>query len=312
MNVVFMGTSDFAVPALRALAAADSFTVKLVLTRPDAASGRGKALLPSPVRAAATELGIPVITPLNLTADPEALSLIAATEPDFLVVAAYGMLLPQQLLDLPRYGSINIHASLLPRWRGAAPIQRALLAGDEKSGVSIMRMEASLDTGPVCSVATTPLTGKNAQQLSAELAELGAELLLEALPRIVDGSIFWQTQPQEGVTYANKIKKSELDLSPDSSATINIRKVLASTPQAPARCVLGERPVTILAATPTAETLSPGTAYYKDGQLILATAEGSFAVTSLKPDGKRAMTAPAFAAGYKPLQTPIPWSDLKR
>ncbi|MDR2587550.1 MAG: hypothetical protein LBC23_04745, partial [Coriobacteriales bacterium] len=247
MNIVFMGTPAFAVPALEALAS-ERFSVRLVFTRPDAASARGKALLPSPVRLAAENLGIPVVTPRSFYAfagdaehsservplfdvygkrivDAELLAHIAAIDPDFIVVAAYGMVLPPQVLELPRFGCINTHASLLPRWRGAAPIQRAILAGDEQLGVSIMRMEEGLDTGAYCAAATTRAAGKNARELTGELAQMGADLLVDALPRIADGSAEWAEQDESLVTYADKVAKQELALDPADSALTNLRKV---------------------------------------------------------------------------------------
>ena len=331
MNIVFMGTSKFAVPVLRALAIGldkgeQAYSVKLVVTRPDAASGRGKALIPSPVRVYAEELAIPVITPQKVSFNAELESHIASLEPDFIVVAAYGKIIPQQILDIPRFGCVNIHASLLPRWRGAAPIQRAILAGDAVTGVSIMRMEAGLDTGAVCSFAVTPLAGRNARELTAELASKGAELLLEALPGIQSGTVTWLEQPEEGVTYADKVDKAELALSPAVSVQTNIRRVLASTLQAPARCLIGERvarSVTILGAEPVTsgveariDTSAPGRVFSLNNQLIFTTVDGSFAVTSLKPDGKKAMDAGAFVAGFRELQkgsqTSVSWSAIER
>ena len=362
-----MGTSVFAVPALRALVTGSTegagapenkqpFDVKLVITRPNAASGRGKALIPSPVRICAEDLSIPTITPSGMSGgrvdrgrfpvdrapidrEPSPVysvySHIAALEPDFIIVASYGMILPQELLNIPRYGCINIHASLLPRWRGAAPIQRAILAGDEMSGVSIMRMEEGLDTGAVCNTVATPLEGKSTEELTKELAELGARLLILALPQIADGSVEWREQADEGLTYANKIGKSELFLSPEASALTNIRRVLASTPQAPARCVIGERSVTILDAAPAntsiaslagakatascitdATALQAGTVRYLKNQFLLSAIDGDFEVISLKPDGKKAMDASAFVAGFKGLhkdsQDAVLWSAITR
>jgi methionyl-tRNA formyltransferase len=303
MNIVFMGTPSFAVPALRALAADKDgrFLVELVLTRPDAASGRGKTLLPSPVRRCAEELGIPVLTPRGV-ASAELLARVATAAPDVIVVAAYGMILPRQLLTLPRHGCVNIHASLLPRWRGAAPIQRAILAGDERAGVCIMRMEERLDAGDVCSVAATSATGKSARELTDELAELGANLLVDALPRVVDGTAVWQAQDETQVTYADKVEKYELALDPDATALTNTRRVLAATPQAPARCVICGRSVTVLSCCPAFERGVAGGVSFADRRLLLAAADGSFEVVSLKPDGKKEMPAAAFAAGIPELQ----------
>ena len=354
MNIVFMGTSDFAVPILRALVTNHKYHVRLVVTRPDAVSGRGAGLVASPIKRYAEELSIPVITPRsfylpkhlidasfgnpdnNLRADAATkriidaglLSQINACEPDFIVVASYGMILPQQILDIPQYGCINVHASLLPRWRGAAPIQRAILAGETHSGVSIMRMEAGLDTGAVCSVATTLLGGKTAQELTDELSAMGAHLLLEALPQIASGVAVWQEQPSEGITYADKIDKAELDLDPGDSAMCNIRRVLASTPQAQARCMIGERSISILRASLAAgiDTDPAGNSVrYLDSRLILSTIDGCFEVISLKPDGKKEMDASSFVSGFRDLQKgaqgtegtegaqgQVRWSAIKR
>jgi methionyl-tRNA formyltransferase len=362
LNVVFMGTPSFAVAALRALATDKDgrFSVGLVITRPDAASGRGAALLPSPVRLCAEELGIPTQTPRsfyayvgertgeregerqkrgsdgqeghegdssffgraplfdtrgNRVVDAELLARIAAVEPDFIVVAAYGMILPRQVLDLPRHGCVNIHASLLPRWRGSAPIRRAILAGDEQSGISVMRMEEGLDTGAVCGVATMPIRGKYASEVTRGLAALGAELLTETLPRIADGEVVWTTQDGSQATYADKIEKRELALKPTDTADRNIRKVLASSPQAPARCAIADRSVTVLTAQPfSSASLSAGEAGFFEKRLALGAADGVFEITALKPDGKKEMTAAAFAAGVRELQRdgriPTTWSAL--
>ncbi|MDR1184376.1 MAG: methionyl-tRNA formyltransferase [Coriobacteriales bacterium] len=365
MNIVFMGTPSFAVAALKALATDEDrrFSVELVITRPDAASGRGATLLPSPVRLSAEELGIPTQTPRsfyvyvgeeldeqrkregglspfsgrrplfdtrgNRVIDAELLARIAAVEPDVIVVAAYGMILPRQVLDLPRYGCVNIHASLLPRWRGSAPIQRAILAGDEQSGISIMRMEEGLDTGAVCSVAPMPIRGKYVSEVTEGLATLGAELLVETLPRLAEGNVTWTAQDESQVTYADKIEKRELALDPLDAAERNIRRVLASSPQAPARCAIAGRFVTVLVAqpftpslssSPSASSVTPagflsvGEAGYFDKRLVLGTADGAFEVTALKPDGKREMAAAAFAAGVRELQKdaqiPTTWNAL--
>jgi methionyl-tRNA formyltransferase len=327
MNVVFAGTPSFALPALQALAGDKSgpFAVPLVLTRPDAASGRGRALLPSPVAQCAEELGIPCLRPrsffcapvplpqplFNLRGerliDAELLARIAAAEPDLVVVAAYGAILPRQVLDLPRHGCINIHASLLPRWRGAAPVQRAILAGDEQAGVCIMRMEEGLDTGPFCAVASTPVAQKGARELTDELAVLGAGLLTSALPRIVAGDAAWQEQDEAQVTYADKVGKRELALDPADTVATNLRRVRASTPQAPARCVLAGRPITVVEAgeqtgLARGAGLPQGTAQFLEGRLVLSAADGAFGLVALKPDGKKEMPAAAFALGIKEFQ----------
>ena len=208
MRIVFAGTPDFAVPALDAVVAA-GHQVAAALTRPDRPSGRGLAATASPVKQAAARLGIPVLQPTSLQT-PEAQRDIGSLAPDALVVAAYGLILPQAVLDLPRLGAINIHASLLPRWRGAAPIHRALLAGDRETGISIMRMDAGLDTGPVfLREAVTILPGDTAGTLHDRLAVLGARLVVEALDGLARGTLTAMPQPAEGATYAAKLHKDE-------------------------------------------------------------------------------------------------------
>ena len=201
-----MGTPDFAVPALQALVAA-GHEVCAAYTQPPRPGGRrGKELTPTPVHKAAAALGIEVRHPASLKGADEQAA-FAALEADIAVVAAYGLILPQAVLDAPKHGCLNIHASLLPRWRGAAPIQRAILAGDEATGVTIMQMEAGLDTGPMLAVARTPVDAKTAGELTAELAELGANLMIEVLADLPGHAA--AVQPELGVTYAHKIDKAE-------------------------------------------------------------------------------------------------------
>jgi methionyl-tRNA formyltransferase len=207
LRLVYAGTPEFAVPALAALAAAHS--VVAVYTQPDRPAGRGRALAPSPVKQRALELGLPVEQPVTLKT-PDAAATLAAYAPDAMVVAAYGLLLPQAVLDVPRLGCINIHASALPRWRGAAPIQRAILAGDATTGVCIMRMEAGLDTGPVYrheSLAIGPR--ETAGQLHDRLAALGTRLVVETMAALERGTARAAPQPTDGVTYAHKLDKRE-------------------------------------------------------------------------------------------------------
>ena len=205
MRLVFMGTPDFAVPALTALVAAGHHVV-CAYTQPPRPAGRGKQLQPSPVQRKAEELGIAVRHPVSLK-NAEAQAEFAALGADVAVVAAYGLILPQAVLDAPKLGCLNIHASLLPRWRGAAPIQRAILAGDAETGVTIMQMEAGLDTGPMLAVARTPVADKTAGELTAELAELGGALMTQVLADLPGHHPL--VQPVDGVTYAAKIDKAE-------------------------------------------------------------------------------------------------------
>ncbi|MFM9935055.1 MAG: methionyl-tRNA formyltransferase, partial [Novosphingobium sp.] len=205
MRVIFMGTPGFAVPTLTALAAA-GHEVVAAYSQPPRPAGRGKKLQPSPVQLAAEALGIPVHTPISLKGAEEQAA-FAALEADVAVVAAYGLILPQAILDAPRLGCLNVHGSLLPRWRGAAPVQRAILAGDTTTGVTIMQMERGLDTGPMLAKAETQVAGKTAGELTAEIAALGAALMAQVLADI--SAYPPEVQPEEGATYASKIDKAE-------------------------------------------------------------------------------------------------------
>ncbi|WP_342151316.1 methionyl-tRNA formyltransferase [Methylorubrum sp. SB2] len=208
MRVVFMGTPDFAVPTLARLYA-DGHAITAVYTRAPAKAGRGMSLRPSPVHARAEALGLPVLTPATLKTD-EAAETFAGHGADVAVVVAYGMLLPQRILDLPRHGCLNLHGSLLPRWRGAAPIQRAVMAGDAMSGVGVMRMEAGLDTGPVAMEARVPIPeGMTAGELHDALMPAGAELMGQALARLDAEGLTFTPQAAEGVVYAHKITNAE-------------------------------------------------------------------------------------------------------
>ncbi len=208
MRVVFMGTPDFAVPTLARLCA-DDHAVIAVYTRAPAKSGRGMALRPSPVHALADRLGLPVLTPATLR-DVEAAEIFVAHRADVAVVVAYGMLLPQTILDLPRHGCLNLHGSLLPRWRGAAPIHRAVMAGDAESGVGVMRMEAGLDTGPVALEARIPIhSGMTTGDLHDALMPAGAALMAQALRDLEAGTLTFTPQREDGVIYARKITNDE-------------------------------------------------------------------------------------------------------
>lgn len=209
MRVIFMGTPDFSVPALQALVAAGHEVIAVYTQPPRPGGRRGKELTPTPVHKAAEALGIPVRHPVRLKGAAEQAD-FAALNADIAVVAAYGLILPQPVLDAPRHGCLNIHASLLPRWRGAAPIHRAILAGDAETGVTIMQMEAGLDTGPMLARTRVPADGKTTGELTAELAELGGNLMVEVLADLPGHA--GVVQPDAGVTYAHKIDKAEARL----------------------------------------------------------------------------------------------------
>lgn len=303
MRIVFMGTPEFAVPSLEALAA--KFDVALVVTRPDAVRGRGRALVPSPVKACAQKLGLPVLEASRMT--PETLDALRSAAADVFVVAAYGCILPDEVLTMAPAGCVNVHASLLPRWRGAAPIQRTILAGDEQTGVSIMRLGHGVDTGAYCAQAATPVGEKNAAELTAELARLGAELLAETLPSVVAGTAIWTEQDEALVTHAAKISKSELLLDPSDDAHANALRVRASGDTAPARCAVAGRGLRVCAAReaagvdagPVACEVSVGTVAAAQGRVWLGCSEGVLELLRVKPDGKREMEASAWAAGLR-------------
>ena len=295
LRVVFMGTPDFAVPSLEALA--ERHDVALVLTRPDAVRGRGKALVPSPVKARALELGLPVLETSRMT--PEALDVLRAAAADVFCVAAYGCILPDEVLAMAPGGCVNVHASLLPRWRGAAPIQRAILAGDAETGVSIMRIGHGVDTGAYCAQASTPVGEKGTEELTAELARLGADLLVDTLPSVVGGTAVWVEQDEALVTHAAKIAKAELVLDPADAARENALRVQASGDTAPARCAVAGRGARVCAARVAEKDVAPGAVTVGHGRVWLGCADGALELLRVKPDGKREMEASAWAAGLR-------------
>ena len=302
MRVVYMGTPTFAAAILEQLI--PHHEVVAVYTRPDAVRGRGSAPVASPVKEVALAAGIPVRTPRTLrdAAEQEAL---AALAPDVICVAAYGAILPPEVLAIPVHGCLNVHGSLLPRWRGAAPIERAILAGDEEVGVCIMAMEEGLDTGNYCVCRSIPAAGATTESLTADLADLGASALLAALTQVEAGRVAWVAQDEAAVTYAEKIAKGELNLNPAEDAVANDRRVRASSAAHPARCVLGARAATVLRARVADDApvaLAPGQAMLAGKRLYLGCIEGILEVIEVKPDGKRAMEAHAFAAGVPALR----------
>lgn len=304
MRVVFMGTPKLAADILVEIA--QQHEVVCVYTRPDAVRGRGAKLEPSSVKAAAERLGIPVRTATSLR-DAEEQAHLAELAPDAICVAAYGCILPREVLEIPRYGCLNVHASLLPRWRGAAPIERAILAGDEQIGVCIMRMEEGLDTGPYCVRRATEVEGKSAAELTDELANLGARALLTGLSVVEQGGAEWTFQDDAAATYAEKLAKDELYPDPAEPAAAMVRKVLASSEAHPARAVIAGRSATVeRVALPDDERaaalcdgLEQGAVRFAAKRLFLGTGDGAVEVLSLKPDGKKSMDARAFAAGVQ-------------
>lgn len=295
MRIVFMGTPEFACPSLSAVS--KSHDVVRVVTRPDAVRGRGKRLEPSPVKELAGELGLAVTEASRMT--PEVMDELRAAKADLCVVAAYGCILPDELLEMFPLGCVNVHASLLPRWRGAAPIQRAVLEGDELAGASIMRVVHELDAGAYCAQVSTAVAGKTSSELLDELGHLGAEALVEAIGRIADGTAVWTEQDESLVTYAHKIEKAEMRLDPADGALANVRRVLASTDAAPARCEVVGKGVRLMRAKTCDDALAAGEVLVSHGRVTLGCADGALEVLDVKPDGKREMQASAWAAGLR-------------
>ena len=290
MRVVFAGTPDFAALAMQAIVAA-GHEVRLVLTQPDRPAGRGMSLQPSAVKRLAVKCGIEVFQPATLK-DPAAQAKIAAELPDVVVVAAYGLILPQAILDIPRFGCINIHASLLPRWRGAAPIQRALLAGDRETGVSIMQMESGLDTGPVCAIEL----GDTSASLHDRLAGLGARLVLEALAGLPMPAT---AQAAEGVTYAQKFGKAEALVDWSKSAQELDRHIRAFDPFPGAQTRLGGQIVKLWHAVPVAGAGEKGRILSVDrNSIVVACGVGALAVSELQKAGGKRLAVREFLAGH--------------
>lgn len=283
MKIVYMGTPDFAVPALDALVETGQDIVA-VYSQPPRPAGRGKKLMPTPVHARAEELGLPVRTPLSLKGAEEQAA-FAALGADIAVVAAYGLILPQAVLDAPRLGCVNIHASLLPRWRGAAPIQRAILAGDAETGVTIMAMEAGLDTGPMLAEVCTPIDGKTAGALTEELARSGAALMAEVLADLP--AFPPRPQPEEGVIYAAKIAKQEARIDFAAGAAQVERQVRAFNPAPGAFFLLGGERFRILSANIEARGGAPGEIL--DERLLIGCGADSIRPIMIQRAGKGVM-----------------------
>ena len=292
MRLAFMGTPAFAVPVLDALVEA-GHEIAAVYTQPPRPAARGKALTKSPVHLRAEALALPVRTPLNFR-EPADRAAFAALGFDAAVVAAYGLILPEAVLAAPVYGCLNVHASLLPRWRGAAPIQRAILAGDTETGVTIMQMEKGLDTGPMLLRAATPVGAKTAGELTGELAALGARLMVETLARLAD--LAPEPQPADGVTYAPKIDKAEARLDLALPAPAVERAVRAFNPAPGAFVELNGERLKILAAEVVDGQGPPGTVL--DARLTLACGTAALRPTMVQRPGKPAMATTALLNGW--------------
>lgn len=307
MRIVFMGTPSFSAPSLRALA--DRHAIATVVTRPDAVSSRGAAPAPSPVKSVARDLGLPVLEATHLR-DADTIERLRDLRPDAICVVAYGAILPQDVLDIPRHGCINAHASLLPRHRGAAPIERAILAGDEVTGVSVMRMDVGLDTGPVSLRLATSIGSMDASALSLRLSNLAADALVAAIDDIEDGRARWFPQDEGRATYAHKVTRDDVRVAPELDVTSALRRIRASSRRATTRVRVGDAvDVVLISAASSGLALTPGEARITPHGPALGLVDGSILVTRLKPSGKREMTGAEFACGVR-LPDVISWSPL--
>ena len=295
-----MGSPEFALPSLRALAG--HYRVVGVITQPDRPAGRGRVLSPPPVKTLAESLGLPVIQPLRLK-EPEAMQQLRDWKPELIVVAAFGQILKPEVLELPRLGCINVHASLLPRWRGAAPIQAAILHGDDQSGVTIMRIDPGLDTGPILSQRATTITPQDtAESLGKRLAQVGANLLIETLPGYITGKIKAKPQDNNLATYAPMLDKEAGRLDFQQPAEVLARKVMAFNPWPGAFTTWqGVNVKSHLAHTRASQPAprEPGTTIVIEGQPTFTTADGLLVLDELQPAGKKPMTGKAFLNGAK-------------
>jgi len=298
LRIAFAGTPQFALPALRALLASRHQVVG-VLTQPDRPAGRGRELRAPPIKLLATEHGLPVAQPATLKT-AEGRAALHGWAPELMVVVAYGLILPKPVLMLPRMGCLNIHGSLLPRWRGAAPIQRAVLAGDAETGISIMQLDEGLDTGPVLLERRRPIgLHDTAGDLHDALSELGAAALLEAIDGLVTGELLPRAQPAEGVTHAAKIEKSEARIDWSVTATQIDRRIRAFNPWPVAETRLAGEGLRLLrssVADAQAREAAPGTVLgLADDGLRVACGEGVIAISELQRAGKRPVSARDFA-----------------
>ncbi|MEH3121231.1 MAG: methionyl-tRNA formyltransferase [Sphingomonas phyllosphaerae] len=293
MRIIFMGTPAFAVPTLEALVA-DGHDVVAAYSQPPRPGGRrGRELVRSPVHIRAEELGVPVLTPVTLR-DADAQAAFVAHGADVAVVAAYGLILPRTVLEAPRLGCLNVHGSLLPRWRGAAPVQRAILAGDAETGVGIMQMETGLDTGPVRLEGRTSIGGKNAGQLTDELSEMGARLMAQVLR---DPDRYPPVpQPQDGVTYAEKIRKEEARIEFGADATQVVRQVAAFCPVPGAFFEHAGERVKVLEAGVVTKGGAPGTVL--DDELTIACGSGAVRPMRVQRAGRGVMSVAELLRGF--------------
>ena len=298
-RTVFMGSPEFALPILRVLASASQ--VIGVITQPDKPAGRGRVLTPPPIKNLALSLGIPVIQPAHLR-EPAAMDQLQSWAPELIVVAAFGQILRPAVLDLPRFGCLNVHASLLPRWRGAAPIQAAILAGDELTGVTIMRMDPGIDTGPILGKRELAILPEDtAASLGERLAELGAQLLIEVLPAYLHGKLTPQAQPEVGATYAPMLKKEAGKLDFSQPAAVLARQVRALNPWPGAFTIWNDQVLKIHRAHTegSSHSLSLNQHLVHHKMPAIATADGLLILDEVQPAGKKSMPGSIFLQGAR-------------
>lgn len=300
LSIVFAGTPEFSVPPLKALLASTHRVIG-VYTQPDRPAGRGRQLTMSAVKQCALEHQLPVYQPATLR-DPAQADALATLNPDVMVVVAYGLILPAPILNVPRYGCLNIHASLLPRWRGAAPIHRAILAGDARTGVTIMQMDAGLDTGPMLLERQTDIGSRETTaSLHDRLSNLGAEAIVTALDQLAQGSLQTKAQPAEGVTYASKIVKDEARVDWNQSALHIDRQVRAFVPWPIAETRWRGEQLRVWEAEPLVKAVDaePGTVLSAGGEgIVVATGEGALRLSKVQQAGRKPVTAAEFSRAH--------------
>ncbi|MBL7162940.1 MAG: methionyl-tRNA formyltransferase [Anaerolineales bacterium] len=298
IRIVFMGSPDFSLPALRALA--ENYRVVGVVTQPDRPAGRGRELKIPPVKELAQELGLPIMQPTRLKA-PQAIEQLKAWNPDLIVVAAFGQILRPGVLDLPQHGCINVHASLLPRWRGAAPINAAILHGDDKTGVTIMKMDPGLDTGPILSKSEISIQAdETAGSLSPKLAQLGGDLLIETLPAYLSGEMTPQPQDDSLATYVRMLKRTDGELDFNEPAEALARRVRAFNPWPGTYLIWGDQRLKVHNAHALSAT-SPGVGVFtiQEGCPAVGASDGLLMLDEVQPSGKRSMPGDTFLRGAR-------------
>jgi methionyl-tRNA formyltransferase len=298
VRIVFMGSPEFSLPTLSALA--ENYAITGVVTQPDRPAGRGRELTPSPVKILALELGIPILKPQRLK-DPQAMQQLQEWSPEVIVVAAFGQILRPAILDLPPYGCINVHGSLLPRWRGASPVQSAIMHGDQETGITIMRMDPGVDTGPILSQRATPIhPNDTGGSLSERLAQLGAELLLDTLPGYLNGLLQPRDQGETGATYAPILKKEEGLIDFSKPADMLERQVRAFNPW-PGSFTTWENQILKIHKSHAISEISSraGEKLVYDGLPAIACSSGLLVLDDIQPSGKRRMPGDVFLRGAR-------------